>query len=107
MSAVRVLTSRRFLRQVAPSLPASMRRHYSLDVPAALLRTQGYLGGRWVSAASEFPVLDPATGQELTQVSDCGPAEAKQAVDAAYEAFQSWKQTTAKVGGCCLLCRTV
>ncbi|MEQ2192421.1 hypothetical protein XENOCAPTIV_011450 [Xenoophorus captivus] len=96
MSAVRVLTSRRFLRQVAPSLPASMRRHYSLDVPAALLRTQGYLGGRWVSAASEFPVLDPATGQELTQVSDCGPAEAKQAVDAAYEAFQSWKQTTTK-----------
>ncbi|MED6295394.1 hypothetical protein CHARACLAT_031451 [Characodon lateralis] len=104
MSAVRVLTSRRFLRQVAPSLPASMRRHYSLDVPAALLRTQGYLGGRWVSAASEFPVLDPATGLELTQVADCGPAEAKQAVDAAYEAFQSWKQTTAKVG---LLCRTL
>ncbi|KAK5607349.1 Succinate-semialdehyde dehydrogenase, mitochondrial [Crenichthys baileyi] len=96
MSAVRVLTSRRFLRQVTPSLPASMRRHYSLDVPAALLRTQGYLGGRWVSAASEFPVLDPATGQELTQVSDCGPAEAKQAVNAAYEAFQSWKQSTAK-----------
>ncbi|XP_047214952.1 succinate-semialdehyde dehydrogenase, mitochondrial isoform X1 [Girardinichthys multiradiatus] len=96
MSAVRVLTSQRFLRQVASRLPASMRRHYSLDVPAALLRTQGYLGGRWVSAASEFPVLDPATGQELTQVSDCGPAEAKQAVDAAYEAFQSWKQTTAK-----------
>ncbi|KAM4735830.1 succinate-semialdehyde dehydrogenase, mitochondrial isoform 2-T2 [Anableps anableps] len=96
MSAVRALRNRRFLRQVSPGLPASLRRHYSLDVPAALLRTRGYVGGRWVSAASVFPVLDPATGQELTQVSDCGPAEAKQAVEAAYEAFQSWKQTTAK-----------
>ncbi|XP_007576671.1 succinate-semialdehyde dehydrogenase, mitochondrial [Poecilia latipinna] len=96
MSAVRALRSRRLLRQVSPVLQASLRRYYSLDVPAALLRTQGYLGGRWVSAASVFPVLDPATGQELTQVSDCGPAEAKQAVEAAYEAFQSWKHTTAK-----------
>ncbi|KAM4568020.1 succinate-semialdehyde dehydrogenase, mitochondrial [Fundulus diaphanus] len=96
MSAVRVLRSRRFLRQLPPGLPASLRRRYSLDVPATLLRTQGYLGGRWVSAASVFPVLDPATGQELARVSDCGPAEAKQAVEAAYEAFQSWKQTTAK-----------
>lgn len=96
MSAVRALRSRRFLRQVSPGLTASLRRRYSLDVPAALLRTRGYLGGRWVSAASVFPVLDPATGRELTQVSDCGPAEAKQAVEAAYEAFQSWKQTTAK-----------
>lgn len=96
MTAVRALRSRRFLRQASPGLTASLRRHYSLDVPAALLRTQGYLGGRWVSAASVFPVLDPATGQELTQVSDCGPAEAKQAVEAAYEAFQSWKHTTAK-----------
>ncbi|XP_008428843.1 succinate-semialdehyde dehydrogenase, mitochondrial [Poecilia reticulata] len=96
MSAVRALRSRRLLRQVSPVLQASLRRHYSLDVSAALLRTQGYLGGRWVSAASVFPVLDPATGQELTQVSDCGPAEAKQAVEAAYEAFQSWKHTTAK-----------
>ncbi|XP_038137100.1 succinate-semialdehyde dehydrogenase, mitochondrial [Cyprinodon tularosa] len=96
MSAVRVLRSRRLLRQLPSGLPASLRRHYSLDVPAALLRTQGYFGGRWVSAASVFPVLDPATGKELAQVSDCGPAEAKQAVDAAYEAFQSWKQTTAK-----------
>ncbi|XP_061573825.1 succinate-semialdehyde dehydrogenase, mitochondrial [Cololabis saira] len=87
------------LRQVSarlPGLPAAMQRLYSLDVAAPLLRTQGYLGGRWVSAGSEFPVLDPATGQELARVADCGPAEAKRAVDAAYEAFQSWKQVTAK-----------
>ncbi|KAG8010916.1 Succinate-semialdehyde dehydrogenase [Nibea albiflora] len=96
MSALCVLRTRCFLRQVPRGLPAAMRRHYSLDVSAPLLRTQGYVDGRWISAASVFPVLDPATGKELARVSDCGPAEAKQAVDAAYKAFYSWKQFTAK-----------
>ncbi|KAG7233287.1 hypothetical protein INR49_007269 [Caranx melampygus] len=102
MSTVCVLRARCFLRQVLPGLPAAaaamqpLQRHYSLDVTAPLLRTQGYVNGRWVSAASVFPVLDPATGKEIARVADCGPAEAKQAVDAAYQAFQSWKQYTAK-----------
>lgn len=74
-----------------------MQRSYTLDVSAQLLRTQGYVDGRWVSAASSFPVVDPATGQEIARVSDCGPAEAAQAVDAAYKAFHSWKKHTAKV----------
>ncbi|KAF3838985.1 hypothetical protein F7725_017702 [Dissostichus mawsoni] len=43
-----------------------------------------------------FPVLDPATGEEIARVSDCGPAEAKLAVDAAYRAFHSWKLRSAK-----------
>lgn len=76
--------------------PAAMQRHYSLDVSAPLLRTRGYVDGRWVSAASDFPVLDPATGEEIARVADCGPAEAKRAVDAAHRAFESWKRTTAK-----------
>ncbi|KAL7392879.1 hypothetical protein ABVT39_003208 [Epinephelus coioides] len=96
MSSLCVLRTRCFLRQVLPGLPAAMHRHYSLDVSAPLLRTQGYVDGRWVSAASVFPVLDPATGKEIVRVSDCGPAEAKQAVDAAYKAFHSWKQYSAK-----------
>ena len=98
MSAVCALSTGRFLRLVLPGLPAAMHRHYSLDVAAPLLRTQGYVDGRWVSAASAFPVLDPVTGREIARVTDCGPAEAKQAVDAAYKAFYSWKQRTAKVG---------
>ncbi|XP_065813822.1 succinate-semialdehyde dehydrogenase, mitochondrial isoform X2 [Labrus bergylta] len=73
-----------------------MHKHYSLDVSSPLLRTESYVNGRWVPAASVFPVLDPATGKEIARVSDCGPAEAKQAVDAAYKAFHSWKQYTAK-----------
>uniref|UniRef100_A0A3Q3MQ14 Succinate-semialdehyde dehydrogenase, mitochondrial n=1 Tax=Mastacembelus armatus TaxID=205130 RepID=A0A3Q3MQ14_9TELE len=96
MTTVRVPRTRCFLRQLLSAPPVAMHRHYSLEVSAPLLRTQGYVDGRWVSAASVFPVLDPATGQEIARVSDCGPAEAKQAVDAAYKAFQSWKQYTAK-----------
>ncbi|XP_034029817.1 succinate-semialdehyde dehydrogenase, mitochondrial-like [Thalassophryne amazonica] len=75
---------------------AAAQRRYSLNISAQLLRTQCFVGGRWVSAASVFPVLDPATGQEIAQVSDCGPNEAKQAVDAAVQAFSSWKHSTAK-----------
>lgn len=86
-----------FLRQVVPGLPAVLHRQYSLDISAALLRTQGYIDGRWVSAPSTFPVLDPATGKELAKVADCGPREAQDAVNAAYKAFYSWKRQTAKV----------
>ncbi|XP_034409863.1 succinate-semialdehyde dehydrogenase, mitochondrial isoform X1 [Cyclopterus lumpus] len=95
MSSLCVLRTRCFLRQFVPG-PSAMQRHYSLDVSAPLLRTRGYVDGRWVSAASEFPVLDPATGEEIARVSDCGPAEAKRAVEAAHRAFQSWKRCTAK-----------
>lgn len=97
MSALCRSSSRRLPRQ----LFAAMHRRYTLDVAAPLLRTQSYVDGRWVSAASEFPVLDPCSGQEIARVSNCGPAEARTAVAAASEAFQSWKQTTAKVR-CCL-----
>ncbi|XP_063054613.1 succinate-semialdehyde dehydrogenase, mitochondrial [Engraulis encrasicolus] len=85
-----------FLRQVAPGLPSMLHREYSLDIAPALLRTQGYIDGRWVSAPSTFPVLDPATGKELAKVADCGTKEAQDAVNAAYKAFYSWKRQTAK-----------
>uniref|UniRef100_A0A4W5NEV7 Succinate-semialdehyde dehydrogenase, mitochondrial n=1 Tax=Hucho hucho TaxID=62062 RepID=A0A4W5NEV7_9TELE len=88
------LRSRCLLRPVG--LPFVMHRQYSLDISAQLLRTQGYVNGQWINAPSTFPVLDPATGEEIAQVADCGPAEAKLAVDAAYKAFNSWKQHTAK-----------
>lgn len=85
-----------FLHQVLPGLPAVIQRKYSLDISAQLFRTQGYSDGRWIAAPSTFPVLDPATGEEIAKVSDCGPLEAKAAVNAAYKAFYTWKQYTAK-----------
>ncbi|TRY86363.1 hypothetical protein DNTS_012141 [Danionella cerebrum] len=90
--------ARCILRQVSSGLPSmqQLQRRYSLGVSAQLLRTEGFIDGRWVSAASTFPVLDPATGHEIAKVSDCGIKEAQEAVNAAYCAFQQWKNHTAK-----------
>ncbi|KAM7229639.1 hypothetical protein CapIbe_019755 [Capra ibex] len=63
---------------------------------SALLRTDGFVGGLWVSAAATFPVHDPASGAELGLVADCGVPEARAAVRAAYEAFCSWRGFSAK-----------
>ena len=64
---------------------------------SALLRTDGFVGGSWLSAAATFPVHDPASGAELGLVADCGVPEARAAVRAAYEAFCSWRGVSAKV----------
>ncbi|XP_060100116.1 succinate-semialdehyde dehydrogenase, mitochondrial [Heteronotia binoei] len=63
---------------------------------ASLVRSEGFVGGRWVKAATAFPVRDPATGAELAQVADCGLAEAQAAVRAAYEAGAAWSAVPAK-----------
>lgn len=66
-------------------------------LPTTLLRTNSFVGGRWLPAAAAFPVLDPASGAELGRVADCGAPEARAAVRAAYEAFCSWRGVSAKV----------
>ncbi|XP_028836516.1 succinate-semialdehyde dehydrogenase, mitochondrial [Denticeps clupeoides] len=96
MGAFCQLRGAAFLRQVSAGLETALRGHHSLGVSPQLLRSQGFVDGRWVSAASSFPVLDPATGKELAKVSDCGAREAQDAVRAAHKAFQSWKCQTAK-----------
>ncbi|XP_036767557.2 succinate-semialdehyde dehydrogenase, mitochondrial isoform X2 [Manis pentadactyla] len=68
----------------------------SAGLSAALLRTDGFVGGRWLPAAAAFPVHDPASGAELGMVADCGVPEARAAVRTAYEAFCSWRGVSAK-----------
>ncbi|XP_028593409.2 succinate-semialdehyde dehydrogenase, mitochondrial [Podarcis muralis] len=63
---------------------------------SSLVRTGGFVGGRWVQAAAAFPVRDPASGAELSRVADCGAAEAQAAVRAAYEAGAAWSGASAK-----------
>jgi succinate-semialdehyde dehydrogenase / glutarate-semialdehyde dehydrogenase len=43
-----------------------------------------------------FPVLDPATGQELAQVPRMGADETRRAIDAARDAYPGWRATLAK-----------
>jgi succinate-semialdehyde dehydrogenase/glutarate-semialdehyde dehydrogenase len=65
---------------------------------ADLVRTQSFVAGRWLDAAGarRFGVTDPATGELIAEVPDCGPAEARAAVDAAHEAFLSWRKVVAR-----------
>jgi len=63
-----------------------------------LLRTQAFVNGEWVNAASgaTHPVLNPATGERLGTVPDMGAAETRQAIEAASAALPAWGRLTAK-----------
>ncbi len=67
-------------------------------VESELLRHQAYLGGSWVDADSgaTFPVLNPATGETITEVPRMGAAETRRAIEAAHEALPAWKGRTAR-----------
>ena len=62
------------------------------------LRQQAYIGGEWVDAKSgkTFAVNNPATGELLAQVADCGVEDAQRAIDAAEKAQPDWAAKTAK-----------
>jgi succinate-semialdehyde dehydrogenase/glutarate-semialdehyde dehydrogenase len=63
----------------------------------ALLRAQAYIGGDWCDGAhGRFAVRNPADGQTLAEVANCGAADAQRAVDAAAAAMPSWRAKTAK-----------
>jgi succinate-semialdehyde dehydrogenase/glutarate-semialdehyde dehydrogenase len=62
---------------------------------AALLRHQCYIDGRFTGEPAT-PVGNPATGEELAKVPDCGAAGATAAVEAAARAFPAWAAKTAK-----------
>jgi succinate-semialdehyde dehydrogenase/glutarate-semialdehyde dehydrogenase len=54
------------------------------------------IGGQWVTGTTMFPVLDPATGQEIARVPNLGAKETRDAIDAAQAAFPAWSAKTAK-----------
>ncbi|XP_026318733.1 succinate-semialdehyde dehydrogenase, mitochondrial isoform X2 [Hyposmocoma kahamanoa] len=63
-----------------------------------LLKSKAYINGDWVNAQSNktFSVLDPSTDKPIGTVPDMDATDAKRAVDAAAEAFKTWRNTTAK-----------
>ena len=56
----------------------------------ALLRTDGYVGGRWIRGADRFAVTDPATGGTVARVARLDADAAREAVDVAHAAFDDW-----------------
>lgn len=61
-----------------------------------LLRQEGYVAGRWISADHTIIVRNPATGAVLAQVPDLGAAATERAVEAAFEAQRRWAAVSAK-----------
>ncbi len=59
----------------------------------ALLKTLGYVGGRWTAApdAADFAVTDPSCGGVIARVARLGVAETDQAIEAAAAAFAPWR----------------
>ncbi|MDE3239259.1 MAG: NAD-dependent succinate-semialdehyde dehydrogenase [Paracoccaceae bacterium] len=58
----------------------------------ALIRSFSYIGGRWIGGpqGANFPVTDPATGQELGRVAQLSSLQSAEAIDAAQAAFGPW-----------------
>jgi len=63
-----------------------------------LLRDSCYVDGKWSGADNGlgFDVTNPATGEVITQVPDCGTDETGRAIDAANAAWGGWRARTAK-----------
>lgn len=57
-----------------------------------LLRSLGYIGGRWIAGkdAADFAVTDPATGAPVARVAKLGVTETDSAIGAATSAFPLW-----------------
>ena len=64
---------------------------------ASLLRDQAFVAGRWCDAddATTFPVINPATGELLATVPRMGATETRRAIEAAADAFPSWRERPA------------
>jgi len=70
----------------------------------ALLKTKAYINGQWVDADSgeTVAVTNPANGEIIAAVAKCSTAETRRAIEAAAEAFLTWRQRTAKERAACL-----
>ena len=57
------------------------------------------IGGVWKTRAADgraFAVTNPATGEVIATLPDCGAVEAREATEAAVRAFPEWRARTAK-----------
>ena len=62
----------------------------------SLLETRAYVNGRWIAGAKAFTVSNPATGEEIANVTDLSVADVAEAIDAAYDAQTEWATLTGK-----------
>jgi len=63
------------------------------------LRTANLIGGKWESAASTIDVLNPASGETIAAVANATISDCLRAVDAAHDAFASWRAVAPRERG--------
>lgn len=62
-----------------------------------LLKDAAFVNGKWIKdSGAEFEVTDPANGEVIAKLPDQDVGIVDEAIDAAYEAFQSFKKTTGR-----------
>ncbi|XP_041991412.1 succinate-semialdehyde dehydrogenase, mitochondrial-like [Salvia splendens] len=71
---------------------------------SGFIRSQGFIGGKWTDAydGKTIEVINPATGEVITNVSCMGARETNDAIASAQEAFVSWSKVTAAERSKCL-----
>jgi len=80
-------------------LPSGVPRRLPLALSRLdLLRDTNFIGGEWRAARDTrwLAVTDPATGDAFAEVADSGPADARDAIEAAHAAFGPWRGRTAR-----------
>jgi succinate-semialdehyde dehydrogenase/glutarate-semialdehyde dehydrogenase len=60
-----------------------------------LLRQHSYINGEWLVGQTQFAVKDPATGEQITHVTEATLDDVELAIESAHQAFASWSQTPA------------
>ena len=62
------------------------------------LKELAFVNGKWISAKSNgtFPVYNPVNHQVIGHVPQMDASDTREAIDAAHDAFKSYKNTTAK-----------
>jgi acyl-CoA reductase-like NAD-dependent aldehyde dehydrogenase len=65
---------------------------------SVLFRDQAFVNGKWVGASSgaTFEVKNPLNGSVIAKVPDMDAGDTQAAIVAAHQAFDTWKETTAK-----------
>lgn len=58
-----------------------------------------YVSGEWVTTESSKKVINPATGESFAEISMIGRDRVKHALEAAHEAFKSWRKLPGKARG--------
>ena len=55
------------------------------------------ISGEWLQTSARMPVIDPATGTSIAEISNASVADGIDAMTSAHDAFQTWGATPARV----------